>query len=285
MADFNAIEEVLADFPWLQELGPDIYNLIVDLVISDVPPAAIAEQVRQTDVYKTRFGGMELRRAKGLGAITEREYMAIQDQYRNLLRDYGVWSFFGTSPTEWNSLAAGFIGTDVSPLEISRRLDEGYAAVVDAAPVVGEAFRLFYGVEPTPNALLLYFLDTDRGSQEIEQQLMTTMVGAEALRYGLNITRTRAELLAKSGVTGQIARTGFADIAREQPLLEQLAKIHRFSPLSQEDLEQLFFHEDPEILGQRRRIFETSLAAFQGPTARQSRTGGLLDLVDLRRTF
>ncbi len=279
---FDAVDAIRAAFPWLDQLGDDIYDLIVNMVINDTPSAVIASEVRKTDQYKTRFAGMAARVSRGRNVITEAEYLDLEDQYRTLLREFGVLGYYGATEDDFQAFAAGQIGADVSAREMSARLDAGVAQVVDSGPEVQDAFEQFYGFRPTEELLLLHALDPDRGLREIENQLQTVFVGAEALRYGLNITRTRSEMLSQSGVSREMARSGFADVARESPQLQTLARLHSVTPLSQADLEDFFFHDDPEVLQQRFKLFETALGEFGGGAPQPTtRSGGLVELVDL----
>ena len=282
---FDAVEEIRIAFPWLEQI-PDLYPFITDLVLDDTPPEVIAARVRETEAYKVRFPGMQERISKGLGPINESEYIEMEDSYRNLLREYGVLGYYASTEDELRQLSAGLIGSDVSPAEMSRRLDSGFAQVVDAGEEVKQAFQQFYGFAPTDELLLLHALDPERGVREIENQLQTVYIGGEALRYGLNITRTRAEMLSQSGISREMARTGFADVARETPQLQTLARLHNLGPLSQTDLENFFFHEDPDVQRQRFKVFESALNEFRGaaPAATTSE-GALLELVDRRRSL
>ena len=279
---FDAVDAIRAAFPWLDQLGDEIYDLITSLVITATPAAVIAAEVRKTDQYKVRFAGMAARVSRGRNVITEAEYLDLEDSYRTLLREFGVLGYYGASEDDFRAFSAGQIGADVSATELSRRLDAGVAQIVDSGAEVQDAFEQFYGFRPTEELLLLHALDPDRGLREIENQLQTVFVGAEALRYGLNITRTRSEMLAQSGVSREMARSGFADVARETPQLQTLARLHSVTPLSQTDLEDFFFHEDPKVLQERFKLFETALGEFSGGApAPTTRGGSLVELVDL----
>lgn len=278
---FNAVQAIWEAFPWLKQLGPDIFELVTQMVIGDTPASVIASEIRKTEQYKVRFAGMARRTERDLSPITEAEYLESEDTYRTLLREYGVLGFYGDTEADFRRFAAGQIGADVSPAEMSRRLDAGVAQVIDAGVEVQDAFEQFYGFRPTENLLLLHALDPDRGLREIENQLQTVLIGGEALRYGLNITRIRSEMLAQSGISREMARSGFADVAREKSQLQTLARLHSITPLSQTDLEDFFFHDDPEVLKQRFRVFETALSEFSGGAPqRTTRSGGLVELVD-----
>lgn len=281
----SAVDTVYVNNPWLQQMGPSVYNLLVALVQQAADANTIVATIRSTDEYKERFAGLIARQSKGLAAINEAEYLGIEDSYRRQLENAGVYQTLFPNLEAFREFAAQQIGFDVSPQEMSVRIDRGYAAVSDARPEIEAMFSTFYGVTPTPNAMLAYFLDPERGTNEIENQIAAATVGGEALAYGLNITRTRAELLSAQGVTQQMARQGFADIAREQPQLEKLAALTQFTPIGQTDLENFFFHQDPEVMAQRQRIFDTALSSFRSTSVRQSTAeGGVTELFDRRRT-
>jgi len=281
---FDAVESLYQFFPWLRQLE-GIGELLVSFVEQDTPPEAIAAGIRDTDVYRTRFAGMESRRQQGLSAISEAAYLDLEESYRTLLRDYGVSGSLAPDIQSLRDFSAGLISEDISASELSRRLDAGYAQVVDNGEFVGAAFEQFYGIRPTEEQLLLYALDPDRGLKDIENAVEVSLIGGESFRYGLNISRTRAEMLKQSGVSREMARSGFADIARETPQLQTLAQLHNRNPLSQTDLENLVFHDDPEIAKERFRVFETALNEFGGQgRAATTQEGGLLELVDRDRS-
>lgn len=283
---FDAVEEVLAAFPWLQDLGEEVYNIIVDGITNADPSAVIIQSVRDSNTYKRRFKGLVQRRQSGLPAISEREYLEVEQGYLNQLRNYNIQGTLGLTNTEaFREFAADMIGKDVSVQEFNQRLDMGAALARDTSEEVMRAFQEFYGVTPTEDALLVYSLDPDRGIDIIEDQIATSQVGGEAFRYGLNISRSRAEILRREGVTQDLARQGFADVAQEEPVLRRLAQIHRYKPLSQQELEDFVFHEDQEVAERRRRTLQTALAEFQGGGSfNRARSGGLGELIERGRT-
>lgn len=283
---FDAVEEVLVQFPWLQELGEEIYNIIVDGITNADPAAVIVQNVRDSDRYKRRFKGLVKRRQAGLPAISEREYLEVEQGYLNQLRTFNIQGTLGLDDTDnFREFASDMIAKDVSVQEFNQRLDMGAALARDTSEEVLGAFEEFYGVRPTEDALLVYSLDPDRGIDIIEDQIATAQVGGEAFRHGLNVSRSRAEILRQEGVTQSLARQGFADVASEEPVLRRLAQIHRFKPLKQEELEDFVFHEDQEVAERRRRTLQTALAEFQGGGSfNRARSGGLGELIERGRT-
>lgn len=284
---FDAVEEVFAIFPWLEDMGGEVYDVIVDGVLNGDPSAVIIQEIRNTNTYKKRFAGLIARRQNNLPSITEAEYLDLELGYREQLRKYNLLGTFGFDKTgPFQEFAAGLIGGDVSVNELNARLDRGVALLRDSSDFVQQAFEEFYGIRISEDALLTYFLDQDRGLDIIQDQVAAAEIGGEAFRYGLNVSRLRSDILRREGVTLDLARQGFANVSRELPVLERLAQIHRFNPLSQEDLEDFFFHEDPEVAEQRFRTFSTALGEFQGGGARGvTRTGALSQFIDVNRSI
>lgn len=283
---FNAVDEVFAIFPWLANLGQEVYQVLVNGILNGEPSAVIIQNVRNTQTYKERFAGLIQRQANGLPAINEAEYLEMESGYRNQLRNYNILGTLGlTDEALFQNFAADLIAGDVSVQELNYRLDRGVALMRDSSEFVQQAFQEFYGTTISDDALLVYFLDPDRGTDIIEDQLATAQIGGEAFKFGLNVSRTRAEILRKEGVTADLARQGFSEIAREEPVLSRLAQIHHLTPLSQLELEEFFFHEDAEVAQRRYSTFTTALASFQEGGARNiTREGGLGELVDKNLT-
>jgi hypothetical protein len=286
MPTFNAIEEVLAQFPFLAELGDEIYRVLTQGIRDNEPIDVIIQNVRDTSTYKQRFAGLEVRRREGLPAMTEAEYLSTELGYKNQIREFNVAGTLGLTTEEaFREFAAEMIGVDVSVQELNARLDRATGLARDASDTVQQAFIDFYGAPVSEDALVAYFLDPELGLNVIEDQLASATIGAEALSRGLQINRTRAEILRREGVTADLARQGYADIAREQPVLSRLAQIHNTTPLSQQELEEFFFHEDADVAARRNRTFSQALSEFQsGGAAQRSRTGGLQELVDRNRS-
>lgn len=286
MPAFNAVQTVLAQFPWLRELGNEVFRILERGIRENDPIDVIIQNVRDSRTYRRRFAGLITRQEEGFPAITEAEYLETERGMFEQLRNFNVLGTLRLRPTgRFRKFAAEKIGQDVSVAELNRRLDRAVGLARDASGFVQEAFIRFYGAPVSQDALITFFLDEDRGLELIENQLAAATIGGEALSRGLQINRTRAEILRREGVTADLARQGFADIAREQPVLKRLAEIHEITPLSQVELEEFFFHEDPEVGARRARVFSQSLAQFQaGGAAQRTREGGLQELLERNRT-
>lgn len=270
-------------FPWLAEI-PNISRQITTWLTEGIDPTLIPLKVRDTMEYKWRFPGLTERKNHKLNPITEAEYLEYERAIYQQFHQFGLYDYI--QPDVFRNMSSMFIGRDVSIAEINSRLDLAFATVYDTGQEVKDAFMAYYGVEINDMMLAHYFLDPDKGLSEIEDKVLTAKVGAEALRFGLSVSRNRADELRRAGITPELAKEGFANVATEQPMLRKLAAIHAFSPISQTQLEDLFFHSDPEVGKLRSQIFATSLAEFEGSiTGRRTSTGGIAELLAGDQTF
>lgn len=270
-------------FPWLAEI-PNISRQITQWLTEGLNPQLIPLKVRDTMEYKWRFPGMTVRTANKLNPISEAEYLSLERAYYQQLHSFGLTAY--ADPTAFGQFAGMLIGKDISVSELNSRLDLAFATVFDTGQQVKDAFQAYYGVTLSDIDLASYFLDPDKGLAEIEDKVLTAQVGGEALRFGLTVSRNRADELRRAGITPELAKAGFADVASEMPQLSRLASIHAFSPLSQTQLEDFFFHEDPTVGKSRAQIFTRALAEFQGSvTGRRTAQGGLAELLATDQTF
>jgi hypothetical protein len=83
---------------------------------------------------------------------------------------------------------------------------------------------------------------------------------------GLTAGATRAEELARYGVTGEAARQGFQTIAEILPRGSQLAEIYKQSPYTQTTAEQEVFGlaGATEASKRRKQLTQLETAAFSG---------------------
>lgn len=174
--------------------------------------------IRQTNEYKQRFQGMAMRQQRGLNAITEFQYLQLENAYASTMRAAGLPTGFYDSPSDFAQL----IGGNVSDVEFSQRINEGYLRVRNADPTVLQAMRTMYGV--TEGELAAYFLDPDKAENLIMQQVATARVGAAAARQGFSnvIERTAAERMVALGVSEDQASQAFGQLAAGRELLNPL---------------------------------------------------------------
>jgi hypothetical protein len=236
------------------------------LITSATPPSEFVIKLRETDAYKKRFAGNAARIQKGLAAISEAEYIGLEDQYQNIMRNYGLPASYwekdsmGTQPGFTN-----FIGNDVSAAELEDRIMSAQKRVVNSNPQVSEALKRFYP-EITNGDILAYTLDPSQGLDVIKRKITAAEIGGAALAQGLETGVTRAEELAKYGVTKEQAMQGYQTAAEVVPRGGQLASIYGESPYTQQTAEQEIFGlaGSAEAAKQRKKLVGLERASFSG---------------------
>lgn len=213
------IDALLADYD-LAGLTDFVNDLIFKEDIMDA--RAILARIR-TDkgqagqIYRTRFAGNEARRQAGFNVISEAEYVALENTYRQIMRASGLPTGFYDEPSDFSTL----IGGDVSPAELNTRISEGYMAVQQANPQVIQEMRRLYGVDDS--MLAAYFLDPAKATPMLLRQARAAQIASEAtLQAQQQIAAGMAEELAVAGVTQEQARQGFQTIGAAQELFVPL---------------------------------------------------------------
>ncbi len=245
------------------------------LIESNVSPAEFTLRLRETDAYKKRFAANQSRIQKGLRVLSEAEYIQLEDQYQNVMRQYGLpESYYTRGEMGRQEGFEKFIGGDVSPSELLDRIQTAQNRVINANPEVAASLRQFYP-EVGQGDLLAYFLDPDKALQNIKRKVTAAEIGGAATIAGLTTGLQRAEELAGYGVTGEAARQGFQTVAGILPRGGQLAEFYKQSPYTQATAEQEVFGlaGATEAEKQRRKLAELETAAFSGKTGA---TGGAL---------
>jgi hypothetical protein len=60
------------------------------LIQEGISPSEFAVRLRQTDPYKKRFAANAARISKGLRALSESDYINLEDDYQTIMRNYGL---------------------------------------------------------------------------------------------------------------------------------------------------------------------------------------------------
>jgi hypothetical protein len=236
------------------------------LITSGASPAEFTIRLRETDAYKKRFAANAARIAKGLTAISEAEYIGLEDQYQNIMRNYGLpASYYTRGDMGRQEGFEKFIGNDVSAAELEDRVMTAQNRVMNANPEVIASLRQFYP-DISNGDILAYTLDPDKGLSEIKRKVTAAEIGGGAMQAGLGITGARAEELGAAGITKQQAQQGFQTVAEVAPRGGQLAAIYGESPYTQQTAEQEVFGlaGSTEAAKQRKKLVGLERAAFSG---------------------
>lgn len=190
----------------LATLAPTVLQLLQDGYTTDAIPILLQD----TQAYKTRFAGNEERKRLGMPVLSPGEYLATERSYRNIMQTAGLPTGFYDDYADF----AGFIGRDVSPVEVQRRVDAAVTASNNIDQTFLDQFRDFYGVER--NQLAAYFLDSERGMDVINKSLRGTTIAAAARERGLSVDKATAERFGAAADQNSYQQQAaqFSDFAR-----------------------------------------------------------------------
>jgi len=237
----------------LGSLAPKILEFLVQGYDSSV----IALQLQDTQEYKTRFAGNEIRKQQGLPVLDPATYLATEVAYKQAMSYYELPVGFYDDPSDF----ANFIGKNTSPDEIGARAQAAYEKSKNADPATRQALKDLYGL--SDGDITAFFLDSAKAGALFEKQSRAIDIGAAARRSGLTNDVTRAEDLAGFGVTADQAQQGYQTIAEALPAAQKLAALDAVD-FGQADLENDLFKSDANASKKRKKLASNERARFGG---------------------
>ena len=238
------------------------------LITSGASAAEFSLKLQQTDAYKKRFAANQERINKGLAALSPAEYIALEDQYQNIMRNYGLPASYYTKDAMGTQQGfEKFLGADVSATELEDRIMTAQNRVINAAPEITTALKQFYP-DITNGDILAYTLDPQQGLSNIKRKVTAAEIGGAAIQSGLSTNLARAEELGRYGVDKESATQGFATIGAGLQRGSQLASIYGEDPYTQDVAETEIFNIPgaQEARKKRQKITGLERAAFGGQT-------------------
>jgi hypothetical protein len=231
-----------------------------------ISPSEFTLRLRETDAYKKRFAANASRIAKGLSALNEAEYIGLEDQYQNIMRQYGLpASYYARGDMGRQEGFEKFLANDVSAAELEDRVMTAQSRVMNANPEVLASLKQFYpGIGD--GDILAYALDPEKALTDIKRKVTAAEIGGSAMQAGLGISGTRAEELGAAGITKAQAQQGFQTVAEIAPRGGMLADIYKQSPYTQTTAETEIFGVagSAEAARQRKKLTQLETAAFSG---------------------
>ena len=222
-------------------------------------------ELRKNKVYQTRFAGNTSRTAAGLNALSEGEYLALEDSYSETLRAYGQQTLLGTDKKTRQARMATIIGSDISAVEFKDRVSTVVTRVENADPLVKSTLRDFYKITDTD--LVSYFLNPTENLPKLQEKVTAAEIGSAALAQGgLTTDMTSAESLAKFGVDLATARKGYSTISDVLPTTTKLSQIYKEDNINynQQVAEEEVFKGLASAQRKRTQLAEKEIASFQG---------------------
>ena len=239
---------------------------IKGLVQENVSPSEFTIRLRQTESYKKRFAANAQRIAKGLTALSEGDYIGLEDKYQEIMRQYGMpESYYKRGDMGRQEGFEKFIANDISSSELEDRIMTAQNRVINANPEVARALKEFYP-DITNGDILAYTLDPQNAIKNIQRKVTAAEIGGAAMAQGLQTGLARAEELAGYGVDKAAAQQGFETVAQVAPRGGQLAEFYKESPYTQATAEQEVFNlaGSAEAAQKRKKLTALETAKFSG---------------------
>jgi hypothetical protein len=246
----------------LASLVKDVEEFVKD----GLSKSELTIKLRGTQTYQKRFAANADRVKNGLAAISEAEYIGLEDQYQNIMRNYGLpESYYARGDFGTQEAFQKFIANDVSATELEDRVMAGQERVLNSNPEVLAALKSFYpGI--TNGDILAYTLDPTNALTEIKRKVTAAEIGGAAMQAGLKTGLTRAEELSQAGITKAQAQQGFQTVAEVAPRGGQLAAMYGEDPYTQTTAEQEVFGLSGSVdaAKQRKKLVGLERAEFSG---------------------
>jgi len=238
------------------------------LIVTGADPAQLTLALRQTKAYQNRFAANADRIKNGLRALSEAEYITLEDQYQNVMRNYGLpASYYTKDATGKQAGFEKFLAGDVSASELEDRISIAQKRVIDAAPQVKEALKQFYP-DIKDGDILAYTLDPTQGLANIQKKVLAAEIGGAAMGAKLDTTVSRAEELARYGITAESAKQGYGAIGAGLERGRQLSSVYQQPDYNQAVAEEEIFNLPGQAQAgeKRKKIIGLEKATFGGQT-------------------
>jgi hypothetical protein len=260
---FNILKEQFTQYG----LG-SLVDKLTKYMTDGTPASEFSLKLQQEPEYQKRFAANADRIKAGLSALTPAQYIAMEDQYQSLMRNYGLpASYYAKDDIGTQAGFQKLLASDVSAAELEDRIATAQQRVVNSNPEVLQALKQFY--PDINNAdILAYTLDPSNALTNIKRKVTAAEIGGAAIKSGLTTGMTRAEELQKYGIDKATAERGYSTIGAGLQRGSQLAAIYQENPYTQTTAEQEIFNVPgaEEARKARQKITGLEKAAFGGQT-------------------
>lgn len=243
----------------------ELASVIKGYMLAGLGPEQAKLQIKQEPLYKARFKGNQLRLDSGLNALSEAEYLGLEDSFNQVMNQYGLGTYFGTTRTARQGKLAEIIGGDISAVELKSRISTVVDRVNNADPTIKAQLKEFYpGITETD--LVKYFLDPKQTLPQLEEKVTSAEIGAAATGQGLKTSMTSASDLAKYGIDRAAALKGYSTIGGILPGAQKLSDIYGEAKIdyTQSTAEQEVFKGNASAERKRKQLMALETAQFSG---------------------
>jgi len=237
----------------------------------------IAEQLTQTEQYKTRFRGMLALQTKGIPDIrNEAEYLQLESNYRRVFRENNLSDYLGTAGTdeEYGNIATLVGDFSLSVDEVEGRIMDAQRVVRDTPEEVRNSLRDYYGIQA--DALVGYVLDPEKATSDINRMANAALIGGVAAQGALDFSRGTSESIAGAfagdqDLNADAFRTRVTGISEQRDATSRLADLEK-ATLSDDEVALAELDLDPAAKKKVRGLQSRERARFSGTSAITSGT-------------
>jgi len=249
-------------------LDPKLLTFLDNEIIEGTSEIGIVQKLREQPEYKARFPGMAKRATAGFNAITESEYLTLEDEYRSAMVDAQISESFYDDADDFALL----IGGDVSGEEFQRRVNLAYEAGTGADATVVQELEELYGVQKAQ--LTEIYLDPTKAKDILQKerqfrsaQMSAGVVGA----LGSGLSKSAAERLEKAA----LRTSDMSKLSGSRGLTSQLLNENA---LTTDQIALGSFGLDPEATNQIERTIENRVSKLGGKGGMYTDQGGVSGL-------
>ena len=250
----------------LEELAGEISGYMQQGLTS--AEALIKLKTNPGGAYATRFAGNFSRVNKGLNALSEAEYINLENSYAQTLKAYGLGNMLTGNRKDNTKKFADFIAADISAVEFKDRIDLAVTRVQNADPFTRNTLKSFYNINDAD--LVSYFLNPSENLPKLQQKVTAAEIGGSATAQGLATSAASALSLAEFGVDKAEAQQGYRYIAQALPRGSFLSQISSQGgpDYTQGFAEDLIFRKNAKALTQQEKLIEEEGSRFKGASGR-----------------
>ena len=251
---YGIAAELLRTYGFSEEDITGLVAFIKESLIMGDDATTITQRLRERPEYERRFPAMKLRQAAGFNAISELQYLTLEDTYRQTLRAANMPAGFYDEPSDFATL----IELDVSGNEFQRRVSMAYQFENEANADTVKQLRELYNLGP--EWVAAYYLDPKKTVDLIEQeQRMRTAELSSAVvnTIGAGLTVRAAQRLEQASV-------GVSDIPKLAQRAGMLSRLIGEDEFTASEVATGSFGIDRNAATKLRRRGEGRLSAFAG---------------------
>ena len=264
-------------------LSDTLLNIYIQKYIDTGNDSAEAiKEMRQTDEYKSVFAG-NLNPDGVTVKYSEREYSQLIDGYKRKIDAIGINSDLIMTSERKQQLVENV----VSPDELGTRINTVYSQVLQSIPQVKEFYKRNFNRDLTDEEIIASAIDPKIGEgiisgtisarDVLNQRVLRSQIGAEALLAGTDITVEAAEALRAKGLNVETARRGFQKVRNIQ---QQALSQGRGVPTAQDIVAGLEIGEQEELDEIINIIRQTESQSSVIAGATKSKTGAVTGLTE-----